>query len=196
LMGLKGQTGLSDLLVGAEPVADMAATVVRPTGMEGLDFLPAGLRRPNPAEMLGGPRLAELLAWAESIYDQVLSDSPPALAASDTSIIARLVDGVALVVHPKKNQRRLVTRAAESFTSVGLAFLGVIVNRVGSDKSDAIYGYGVGYGYGYGYGYDRDTESAESEAAPQSDPVIAAPINETPPPTPPRPPGVVPRRVA
>ena len=39
-------------------------------------------------------------------------DSPPALAASDASIIARLVDGAILVVQPAKNCRRLVTRAA------------------------------------------------------------------------------------
>jgi polysaccharide biosynthesis transport protein len=199
LMGLKGQPGLSDFLVGSEPVDKAAAALVRATGLEGLDFLPAGLRRPNPAELLGGPRLAELLAWAEGVYDQVLVDSPPALAASDSSIIARLVDGVALVVHPKKNQRRLVMRAADSFTSVGQTLLGVVVNRVSADKSDAIYGYGVGYGYGYGYGYDRDAEAPETEAK------SAAPVPETQPPTspappappsPPAPPGIVPRRVA
>ena len=170
MMGMKGQSGLSDILVSDEPVAPMAAALVR--SLDGsIDFLPAGPRRPNPAELLGTSRLADLLAWAESNYDQILVDSPPALAATDAQIIGRLVDGLVLVVHPKKNQRRLVVRAAESFTSVGVHLFGIVVNRIGHDKSDTLYGYGAGYGYGYGYGYaegylqepDDHSESSEYE---------------------------------
>ena len=94
--------------------------------------------------------MAELLAWAESDYDQILIDSPPTLAANDASIIGRLVDGAILVVQPAKNRRRLVTRAAEAFTSLGVNLLGVVVNRVGDDKQDTIYADASNYGYGYG----------------------------------------------
>jgi len=172
MMGMKGQSGLSDILVSEEPVSELAPTMVRSLSAQGLDFLPAGPRRPNPAELLGTSRLADLLAWAESTYDQILVDSPPALAATDAQIIGRLVDGLVLVVHPKKNQRRLVVRAAESFTNVGIQLFGVVVNRIGNDKSDTLYGYGAGYGYGYGYGYaegylrDADEASESGDAAP------------------------------
>jgi capsular exopolysaccharide synthesis family protein len=175
-MGLKGQPGLSDLLISDEPIAEIAAQLLRPQPLEGLDFIPAGPRRPNPAEMLSSARLADLVAWAEGEYDQILIDSPPALAATDSSIIGRLVDGIVLVVQPRKNQRRLVMRAAEGLTDVGVNLVGVVVNRIGADKEDKIYGYGGSYGYGYGYGYggygndsedmspERNSVSAVSEA--------------------------------
>jgi polysaccharide biosynthesis transport protein len=58
-----------------------------------------------------------------------------------------------LVVQPQKNRRRLVVRAAETFTSVGIDLFGIVINRVGNDAKGAAYGYGTEYGYGYGYGY-------------------------------------------
>jgi len=161
LMGAKGQPGLSDVLVGSEPTGELAARLTRTTGLDGFDFLPAGTRRPNPAELLTGPRLAEVLAWAETQYDQIIVDSPPVLAASDASIIGRLVDGLVLVVQPKKNRRRLVVHAAETFQGGSINLFGVVVNRIGDDS---IYGADSGYGYGYGYGYGNGYGEAEEEA--------------------------------
>jgi Mrp family chromosome partitioning ATPase len=173
-MGLKGQGGLSDLLNSTAEINEMVGKLVRPSGLPGLDLLPCGPRRPNPSELLSSPRMADLLAWAETVYDQILVDSPPALVASDTSIVGRLVDGAMLVVQPKKNRRRLVMRAAEALSSVDIKLLGVVVNRIGSEAGDEVYGYGADYGYGYGYGYGNNIDStsealtaeiAESEAA-------------------------------
>ncbi len=148
-MGLKGQSGLSDLLAASEVVAKTAAAHVH-TLTPGLDFIAAGRRRAVPTELLTTPRMADLLAWAEAHYDQIIIDSPPVLAVNDASIIGRLVDGAVLVMQPAKNRRRLVLRAAESFTSFGVNLLGLVVNRVGADKQDAIYAADVTYGYGYG----------------------------------------------
>ncbi len=169
-MGLKGQAGLADCLVSDEAMATVATAHVRALA-SGLDFLPAGGRRLNPGELLASQRFADLLAWAETHYDQILIDSPPALAATDAAIIGRVVDGVVLVVQPKKNRRRLVMRAAESFTSVGVNLLGVVVNRVGGDKADVIYGYGAESGYGYGYGQDeKEWTSADPADSGQNGP--------------------------
>lgn len=155
LLGLKGQAGVTDLLSSGEPAAQVAPTYVLKTDAAGLDIIPAGLRRPNPAELLASQAFIELLAWADSQYDQVLVDCPPVLAVSDAQIVGRLVDGAVLVVRPDKNHRRLVARACESFRSTGSRVLGVVAN----DVSDA---HGSGYGYGYGYNYQSDDESEES----------------------------------
>jgi hypothetical protein len=125
----------------------------------GLDVLPCGPRRPNPAEMLSSARLADLLAWAETRYDQILVDAPPVLAASDALIVGRLVDGAVLVVQPEKNRRKLVTRAVESFQVVGIPIVGAVANRVGQDGSKD-YAYTYGYGYAYEYG---ESDSSEEE---------------------------------
>ena len=186
-MGLKGQAGLADFLVSDAAVATAAENLVR-TLADGLDFLPAGGRRLNPGELLAGQRFADLLAWAETRYDQILIDSPPSLAAADAAIIGRMVDGVVLVIQPKKNRRRLVKRAAETFTTVGVNLLGIVVNRVGGDKTDVIYGYGADSGYGYGYGHDDSGGTNTADDQPSGSPAPAeheAPVG-----------GILPRRVA
>jgi len=152
LLGMKGQVGVSDVLVEGGDIAGQAEKIVRQTDVDCLDVIPAGLRRPNPAELLSGSSLAELLAWADSRYDQVLVDCPPVLAVSDAQIVGRLVDGAILVVRPDKNHRRLVLRACENFTSTGTSVIGVVANSLSSESNGAYdYNYSDGYGYGYGH---------------------------------------------
>ncbi|MHC4399071.1 MAG: polysaccharide biosynthesis tyrosine autokinase [Planctomycetota bacterium] len=150
LLGMRGIDGLSTVIRADDDLVGMVTGHIRPSGLENLDVLPSGPRPANPAELLGDQRFSELLAWAETVYDQVLIDSPPALVTSDTAVIGRLVDGVVLVVQPAKNRRRLVTRAAESFSMLKIPLLGVVVNRIDFQKDGAYYGYGGYYGYGYG----------------------------------------------
>jgi Mrp family chromosome partitioning ATPase len=129
-----------------------------------LDILPSGPRPSDPGELLGSPRLSQLLAWAETVYDMILIDSPPILATADTAVIGRLVDGIVLVVQPTKNRRRLVTRVVEQLELVKLPILGLIVNRADAAEDHGYYGYhhyGYGYGYGYDYGADEDDRTEQ-----------------------------------
>ncbi len=158
LLGLKGVPGVVDILSSGQSAAELAPKHVLKTDAEGLDVIPAGLRRPNPAELLSSDAFIELLAWADSQYDQVLVDCPPVLAVSDAQIVGRLVDGAILVVRPEKNHRRLVARAVESFQSTGTHVFGVVANDV-SEFSGA----GYGYGYGYSYGGDEEGETIAAE---------------------------------
>jgi len=162
LLNAKGQLGLSDVLVAKTNLHESGVEHVLSLGVEGLDFLPAGTRRRDSAELLASNRLAELLAWAESRYDQILIDSPPGLAASDASMIGRLVDGMVLVVQPNKTQRRNVLHVVESFTALDVNLLGVVVNRINSQKTDSVYGYNFAYGYGYEYGESDFSQTPDS----------------------------------
>jgi len=155
LLGLKGQLGVADVLYGCEAPAIAAARLVRQTELTGLDVLPAGLRRPDPAELLSSQNFVELLAWAEANYDQLVVDCPPVLAVSDAQIIGRLLDGVILVVQPHKNHRRLVARAVQCFTATGTTVLGIVANGLSAEASR-------GYGYGYGYGYGEETSAQDA----------------------------------
>lgn len=159
LLGLRGQTGLSMILRDTAPIAESAKANTHASIIENLDVIPSGLRPVNPMELLASNRFADLMAWAEVEYEQIIVDSPPALAVSDSAIIGRLVDGVILVVRPEKNRRRMVVRAVESYPSLGVNVLGTVINHVDSEKSGGdYYGYGYGYGYGYNYGHDESAE--------------------------------------
>lgn len=168
LLGMRGVDGLSSVIRGAQDVIELAGMHIRASGIAGLDVLPAGPRPTNPAELLASVRFSELLAWAETVYDQILIDSPPVLAASDAALIGRLVDGVMLVVQPAKNRRRMVMRAVEGLNILKIPLLGMVVNRVGADDDSNYYGYGSGYAYDYREG---DVKTA-SELGETPDPLI------------------------
>jgi len=173
LMGMRGPRGLSEVLRSESDLAQVAPVHIQPSGINGLEILPSGPRPTDPAELLASPRFSQLLAWAETVYDLILIDSPPTLATTDTAIIGRLVDGVILVVQPVKNRRRLVTRVVERLGLMKIPLLGLVVNRTGSDADESYYGYhsygyGCEYGYGEEYGHDQETapEDANQEECP------------------------------
>ena len=153
LFQLRGINGLSDILRSQEPLESLCAQRVRASGIERLDVLPCGPKPPDPAELLASPRFQDLMAWAETHYDQILIDCPPVMAATDAAIVGRLVDGLLMVVQPDRNHRRLVLRAIETLGMMQVNLVGIVANRVGDEKEGGYYGYGSGYGYGYGYGY-------------------------------------------
>ncbi len=157
LLDLKGPKGLSVVLRGVGPIDQAVAENVFPSIATNLDVIPSGPRPINPTELLGSARFSELLSWAETHYDQILVDSPPALV-SDTAIIGRLVDGVLLALQPEKNRRRVVIRATESFSGLGIKVLGVVINRLANENEKDYYGYDYGYGYSYSYSYGHDDE--------------------------------------
>ena len=164
LFELSGREGLSTVLKESQPVAIVAERVVIQTELPNLDLISSGPKPINPVELLSGERLAELIAWADTRYDQILIDAPPSLAVADVQIIGRLVDCAILTVRPETNRRRMVIRAAETLTALGCQLLGIVVNQL-QPKSGDEYGYGYGYGYGdkAGYGYGHEHEEVLSD---------------------------------
>lgn len=169
LLGLRERRGLSEVLRGQDDLALSAAANTLATCMEKLDVMPVGPRVSNPAELLGNPRFSELLAWASSVYDYVLVDSPPALAASDMAIIGRLVDGVVLVMQPAKNRRRLVTRAVEEQNLLKIPVLGLVLNRIGDDENHDYYYYQGGEYYGGQSDDEYDMTASDASEPEESD---------------------------
>jgi len=162
LFDMRGQLGVSEILRSDDELDALALECVQATGVDGMDVIPSGRRPPDSAELLGRDRFAEFIAWAETIYDQVLVDTSPMLAATDAAIASRAVDGMLIVVRPEKNSRRVVMRAHEEVVSLGVNVLGLVVNAVDQESGGGYYGYG-GYGYGYGYGTEYGGSGEDEE---------------------------------
>ncbi|MCE5266743.1 MAG: polysaccharide biosynthesis tyrosine autokinase [Planctomycetaceae bacterium] len=193
LMAMRGPLGLSEVLRSEEDIARVAKLHIRHSGVEGLDVLPSGPRPTDPAELLGSPRFSQLLAWAETLYDMILVDSPPILATTDTAVIGRLVDGVIMVVQPAKNRRRLVTRVVERLSFMKIPALGMVINRTGSEDDQGYYGYHhYGYGEEYGYGYGNNAYGHEETTRVKNPASSDAQVSEDDE----EPPLLVPRRAA
>lgn len=131
--GLPREPGLSDVLAGG---AELDA--VRATETPGLAVLPAGAPVPNPAELLGSRRLAELFAELRDRFEAIVIDSPPMLAVTDASVLGRNAEGVVLVVRAEQTDRDAVLHALAQLRQVGATVLGLVVNDT---RADGAYGY-------------------------------------------------------
>jgi len=107
--GLNMGFGLSSLLVGQCG----AQQAIRSSGIEGLDIIDAGLLPPNPAELLGGVRMAEMLSEQRNNYDYIIIDSPPVLLISDPRVM-RMLSVVYCWLH--RLSRAGISRSSTSLT--------------------------------------------------------------------------------
>jgi Mrp family chromosome partitioning ATPase len=115
--------------------------------------LPCGERRvSNPTEVIGSRMMQELMADLRKRFDVVIFDSPPC-NFSDPLILAKMVNGVLVVVEAGKFGKSLIMQGLDNLDRVeGGKVFGVILNKYDPKKS-ATYGY---YGYrSYYYTYDR-----------------------------------------
>lgn len=125
-LGTDNLRGLSNFLAGQASLEDVTLALPSPR----LDFIPAGPLPPNPAELIGSPRMRDALATLRERYDFVILDTPPVLPVTDTLLLARDVDGAVLVVKGHDTPRDLVRRARDLLVRASVPLLGVVVNNV------------------------------------------------------------------
>ncbi len=111
-----------------------------PTGIENLRLMPSGPIPPNPAELLGSERMAEVIEKLKAEADTLLFDSPPLLAVADASLLARACDATLLVVLAGGTRAEELKRAKEQLAQSGARLLGVVLNRA-SDSYGSYYHY-------------------------------------------------------
>lgn len=130
--GLKVEAGLSDYLTSDVPLENI---LVNP-GIGNFVILPGGKPLLNSSEMLGSPRMAQLVQELKQRYPAriVLFDLPPLLNAADALAFAPYVDAALLVVQEAKTKAEDITRAAELLGSTNL--LGTVLNK--SISSDVV----------------------------------------------------------
>jgi protein-tyrosine kinase len=138
-LGAPSTPGLSDYLLGE---VDEFAILQRGSD-ENLFFIPGGKSVQNPSELLSNGRLERLLERLAPAFDWILLDSPPAIPVADASVLAKMCDGVLMVVRGGSTPYDLAQKACMEFQDRPL--LGVVLNRAESTA-----GYGSYYYNGYG----------------------------------------------
>ena len=148
-------SGLTGCLSGATSWRDQA----QPVPLDGgeLIILPAGIRPPNPAELLGSKAMATLLEEWRQEFDFVLFDTPPVAIVTDAVVLSPLMDAVLLIVRMNKTSRFPLKESCSRLDMVSRKLTGIVVNDV--DLAKQYYGYGYGsYQKYYSY-YDSKEES-------------------------------------
>ena len=149
----RGSSGLSNYL--SDPHIDFKDVVT--TTESGVDVLSSGPIPPNPAELLGSPKMKSLVNEAKATYDIVLVDSPPLLVVADAPIIASQVEGLVIVVDAFHTRPNALRGALRIVGSSGGDVVGVVINK---HKKKFMQ---TGYYYAY-YDYEYDSYLYENGA--------------------------------
>lgn len=151
--------GLSGLLTGNE---HLSSHVVR-SNTPGLSILPAGVVPPNPAQLLSGPRLREIIETAEKYYDIVIVDSPPLLSFADSPRLGSVVEAAVVVVQAGLIRTPAAKRTVAQLYEARTNIVGGILTKFDAKRA----GYDYQYYYSTTYGRDSyayvETESSKDK---------------------------------
>ncbi len=118
--------GMVEVLLGEVP-AD-AAIIADSVG--GLDLLP--VRAPNftPVDLFSGSAMKTELARLRARYDYILLDTPPLLGVADARTLAKLADGVLVIVRWGSTPIAAVDAALAGLEQDGAAIIGAVLTMV------------------------------------------------------------------
>ena len=143
----KSKEGLTSYLNGTE--TDITKLIVPGDDRYNVDLLPAGVRPPNPAELLMSSRFDELIEELKKTYDYM----------------------TIYVIRDRKIDRRYLTDLERLHQEKKFNNLTILLNDVHVEKRSYGYGYGnyaysyrYGYGYGYGGGYGNPTQQRRTHS--------------------------------
>ncbi|MCC6933807.1 MAG: polysaccharide biosynthesis tyrosine autokinase [Deltaproteobacteria bacterium] len=118
--------GLVNLLTGDKPLS----SVITNSGIKNLDIITAGPVPPNPAELIGSSKMAQIVDGLKTKYDYVFIDTPPLLPVTDALLLAHICDGVILVIKGQETSRKLVARATNMLKQSRAKIAGLILNKL------------------------------------------------------------------
>jgi succinoglycan biosynthesis transport protein ExoP len=145
VFGLGNKPGFTDLVIDQ---TNRIEPYLQPTAVDNLRVLTSGPLPPNPAELLGSPRVGQVMAQLQQQADVVVYDTPPAATVTDAVVLGSRVDAVLQVVRAGHTRREVVLRAKAQLEKVSARILGPVLNQVSlGDMGDYYYTYS-GYYHG------------------------------------------------
>jgi capsular exopolysaccharide synthesis family protein len=146
---------LAELVAGVRrqiEQADDIAACLQPSGEPNLMLLTCGSMVPQPSELLGSQRAAQVMERLREHADVVIYDTPPAGAISDAVILTPRVDGVLQVVRAGRTRIDLIRRCKATLEQAGGQPPGSVLNQVKLSEMGSYSYYGYNY-HGYGAGH-------------------------------------------
>ncbi len=138
LLEKQSSPGLSNALVGLSSLDE----VINKTDYANLDVIFSGNIPPNPAELLGSDRMGNLIAELEKKYDYIFFDTAPVNIVTDSTILAKWMTGVIMVVLYNSTDKDTIEEALKQLEFAEAKVLGFVLNGV-------VYGSNGAYKYNY-----------------------------------------------
>jgi len=146
--------GLSNMLVGRRDGSALHHQLMRRVNngdQAGFDIIFAGEIPPNPSELIGSRRMAELVNELSEEYDYIVLDLPPVTAVTDALVASKIVDGLIVVVRCDYADRNSLNETLRQIRLVNGKVLGFVMTCANSSTSI----YSKKYRYRYRY-YKND----------------------------------------
>jgi polysaccharide biosynthesis transport protein len=131
VFNIDNSKGLSTYLAGMSGL-----DIISEGPLLNLDIIPSGPVPPNPSELLGSGKLAEMLGLLSAKYDIIIWDSPPLLTVVDSLILGKALDGSIVIARAGKTTYEALGRSLKSLADLNVNVLGVVINAfdLGKDK--------------------------------------------------------------
>ena len=142
-LSLEKAPGLSSFLSGQNHIASLIQKCGLPNEEDAFDVVAAGRNPPNPIELLSSDRMNKMLSLLREKYDYIILDLPPVSEVSDALAVAKVTDGMLMVVRQHYCNRLALADTVRQFAFVDAKILGVIYNC--TSETDKSYGYRKGY---------------------------------------------------
>lgn len=153
LLDRPGERGLTDALLS--PGADPMNYAQKIADVGELYFIASGALPPNPPELLGSKRMAEIVAQLAAQADLVIFDALPVLHLSDGVTLGAHIDGALVVARMNRTRRGSLKEAVITLQSLGIRVAGVVFNGLPANRRS---------NYSYYY-YYRDRDEREKLSA-------------------------------
>jgi polysaccharide biosynthesis transport protein len=131
LFGSADKPGLGDLLLGTATVND----VLQSTTVEGLYVVTAGTIPANATEVMGSPRMQEIINMLAEQADMLVIDAPHVSGLADAPSLAAVTDASIMVEQIGKASKGEFKEAVGILEASSPALLGVVFNRVSAKEA-------------------------------------------------------------
>ena len=140
---ISNRFGLSNVLAGDNVnIPDSYFSKFKDKDTEGVLYvLPAGVKVPNPTELLSSEKFKEFIECMRMRFEFIILDCPPVLSVSDCIPVSRVSDGTLFVVSSKDTDKNDAKTALQQLQRNGANVIGTVLNKVDKTNESSYYSY-------------------------------------------------------
>lgn len=112
-----------------------AEEIINSTNIKNLFMVLAGPTAPNPAELLSGNLIDNMISTCRKVFDIIIIDTPPLGAVIDAAIIAPKCDGAVMLCEANSTSAKVAIGVKKQLEMTGCKILGCVLNKAPSSGS-------------------------------------------------------------
>jgi Mrp family chromosome partitioning ATPase len=125
LLGTTNYHGLTNALLADDPIRSF----LKPVDRDSFHLLSTGAVTSESAALLSSERMRARLVELRNEFDYVLIDAPPVARYAEALGLARMSDGLILVLEAESTRREAARAAVRDLRMAGIPILGAVLNN-------------------------------------------------------------------